>query len=237
MLVTRPGARGAAFVARLRAVGVSALHVPAIVLTRLPSADRIAAAAIGRDAILITSPFALDLTLAAFEGHAGKPPLFVVGGASARRAREAGFPVLAAAPSGAGELVRRLASEGLAAGLKILWPCGDRAPRPALAATCPTVEPLVVYRNEDAYAAGATRLEADVVAGADVVGFWSPSAVEAWVAAITRLGLDPGAHRACAIGETTAIACREAGIDRITIARRPDDDAMLAAFLEGEPSR
>jgi uroporphyrinogen-III synthase len=159
---------------------------------------------------------------------AGGPRVACVGPETARAAERAGAAVaLVPDRHDAESLAEALIARGPVAGLRVLFPCSERA--------LGTIEGLlgragaevvrhVVYRPVpvEAIPVGATD-------GVDVAVFLSPSAVEAFAG----LGGDLHAARALAIGPTTAAALRARGVEP-RIAPTADRAGILSALLDRE---
>lgn len=132
-----------------------------------------------------------------------------------------------------GERIARHASPGARV---LLWRSarGDAALPRALreAGLVPTDVPA--YRTAAAGEPGAEDLAgADVQAFAaappDAVFFASASAVKGY---LSRTGQEVKKIKAVCIGQTTAAACKAAGILHLAVAKEPDFDAMIAVWRE-----
>lgn len=141
---------------------------------------------------------------------------------------------------GAASLAQQIISAGAgadggAAGrapTRVLFPCSDRA-RPTLAKTLSqagiVVDARIAYRTvaiERSAGVHAASDGAAVAVGVDVIVFYSPSSVEAFVAA----GMTVGTAVIACIGETTAAAAKAVGLTVTIISDKPSDQAMVDAI-------
>lgn len=242
VLLTRPTGRGEALVRRLRQLGAEVEPRPTIAL--VPPADpgpaRAAVASLDRfDWLLFTSPAGVRFFLETLR-EASIPPTIeakigALGPATARELARAGnHPTLVAEES---------RSEGLAAALEGRLASGERVllVRPEVARQVlveslrslgARVEPVAFYRN--VAAPGVDALAREVSERRfDAVVFTSPSTfrrlLEAGPADPLLRALRETA--VVVIGEVTARALTDAGLDRFTIAAEPTDEAIIEAIL------
>lgn len=169
-----------------------------------------------------------------------RPLVAAVGPATAHAAEEAGFSVeyVAANHSGVGlaeELVESVR------GKKVFLPRSDRA-NPELPAALKRhgamVTEVVAYRTVPPSKADRDRVNESLNKEIDGILFFSPSAVQNFLALVDRKRLDKLQGRAVmvAIGPTTAGALSAAGMQRIAWATDTTPNAVLQA-LEGHLAR
>jgi uroporphyrinogen-III synthase len=122
-------------------------------------------------------------------------------------------------------LVEAFAGQELA-GRRVLLPVSDRAAETVetgLAARGATIDRVVAY--ETGAAPGTRDLLLDELGrGVDAVAFASPSAVEAYAAAVGAAG---AVVPAVAIGPTTAAAVEAAGLRLLGVAQAPTPDGLV----------
>ncbi len=246
--LTRPAESGVALGRRLEVLGAEVLSCPAI--RRAPPIsweplDRgIAAVLEGHfDGVLFTSPAAVEpfwLRLKAAGGRLSSLEGLFIGavgaGTAAALARigvqvdvvpeqEDGASLAVAVAETMGEEIR---------GRRFLQPRaeGGRAElADGLEERDAMVEARPAYRTLRVAPAELAPLVAALHEGRmEVVVFASPSAVDSLLAVAGPAGMERVG--AVSIGTTTAGALVRAGVSRITIARRSDDDGLLAAVRE-----
>jgi uroporphyrinogen III methyltransferase/synthase len=168
------------------------------------------------------------------------PRAAAVGPVTADAAEAAGFSVeyVAADHSGAG-LARELGQE--LRNKNVLLPRSDRAnpELPAALRRCGAlVTEVVAYRNLPPGTTDQEKLHESLRDGVDSILFYSPSAVENFLALLgpERLGTLQGRVLMVAIGPTTANALSAAGIQRIARAAETTTKAIVEA-LEGHLAR
>jgi len=168
------------------------------------------------------------------------PPAAAVGPTTSGAAEAAGFSVeyVAAEHSGAG-LARELGAE--LRGRKVLLPRSDRANSdlPAALRKCGAlVTEVVAYRNLPPSGTDREKVEECLEDGVDGILFYSPSAVQNFLALLgsERMGSFQGRVLMVAIGPTTANALSGAGIQRIARAADITTKAVVEA-LEGHLAR
>ena len=192
--LTRPQGRNAEFAQRLREAGHEVVEVP---LTEIRSADPFPDP-VGFDGVLFTSVSAVER---APESNAW-PRVGAVGEKTARALEERGIPVDVIGEGGGAELA---VAWGDAKGQRLLLPQAREA-HPALAdglqgadVTCVAVYETVPCENVDR----------EALESAELVCFFAPSAVRAYVA----LGLQP--TRYWGHGPTTRAAMADLGLASI----------------------
>lgn len=150
-------------------------------------------------------------------------PVFAVGDATARAARDAGFASVRSAEGALNDLATLIRAE--ASGLSILHPCALE-PAGDLSAA---IGPAAPVRSVPVY--GAQETLAAPPPAWDAVLIHSPRAARALVAALTRQG---GSDRvAVAISAAAADPLRQVGFKALRIADGPTESALLEAFGNG----
>ncbi len=234
ILVTRPGPAGAELALMLEGLGSETRHLPVFEIQRLDPPADLAAEAAAAHGLLITSKKGLEALLASLPEVDRGLVAHCVGEATAAAARSAGFPPGSVSSRGGLEdLVARMLAEVELAGLRLLWPASalsDPAPAEPLAAAGAEIRLVPLYEPRSIL----EPADLEQAVGFEVFVFASPSALEAF------LGAAASAQRArllengiaIAIGATTARALEAAGWRRIHVARKPDNEGLLAACLE-----
>jgi hydroxymethylbilane synthase len=247
--VTRAGEAGAAFAARLRALGAEPIVCPAITIAPPEETAPLdeAIANIGRyDWLVFASANAVRsffARLAALGRDTGALVDVQVGAVGPGTA--AALVVAGCAPD---YVVGTHTGEALAAelpdvaGARILLPAADIA-RPALAdglrARHALVDVVVAYRTLSAAPEEGEQLAALVRdGGLDALTFTSPSTVHGTMAMLDAAGVEVATPRRVArrpavvcIGETTAEAARESGLAVDAVAEVHSADGMVAALI------
>lgn len=212
LIVTRPDPGGSATVARARALGLDARHMPLFAAVGLlwtpPSAEDF-------DALLLTSAQAVRLAGPGLAALAALP-VHAVGTATAEVAEAAGLTVAAIGPGDAQRLLDAMTSSKSP---RILWLCGRE--RSAFDARGAELVPLPVY---------AVDPLVPPTGWADAIA--RPAALMAHSArAAERIAMLAGAARKhlslLAISPSVAAAAGD-GWAGLVISERPDDAAMLA---------
>lgn len=213
------------------ALALAPLRVIALPLTRTEDPDDPGALVRalergGYGAIAVASPRAAEALLRSL-GHALMPEVFAVGPATARVLADAGHPVVT--PDGvhdAASLAEAIVARGAA---RVLVPRAEDGREEGIAilrAAGIEVDEVVAYRtvavtDEALLAPGRAALATAV---ACVV--FAPSQVTALDALV---GIRTLTMPLVAIGETTAAALRELGVDRIAVASAPTPEGVAAA--------
>lgn len=239
LALTGPDGDGGSLGEGLRALGVETLALPLLVEEPAAGGEALGGALRAKraaaDCVAFASPRAVDafLRLAGPPGPA-KACCIAVGPETARRAREAGFEVLAEGEGpGAAGLLAALDALPVGRGLpgsRILLPGSDRA-RPDLAeglrARGAAVETVPIYsvRPVADPAAARGRLGAEALDGAVLA---SPSAAEVLAAAGPPGPLPP----LFAIGPTTAASMRRLGLPVAGTAAAATAEGLLLAVKE-----
>jgi uroporphyrinogen-III synthase len=212
LIVTRPDPGGAATVARARALGLDARHLPLFAARPLAWT---APDPLDFDALLLTSAQAARLGGTELARLAGLP-VHAVGAATAEAATAAGLRVTEIGASDAQTLIDAMTSRGIA---RILWLCGrDRTDFDARGAAISALP---------SYAVDTVPPPAEwpaLVAAPAVLLAHSARAAERIAALV------PGAraHLALVAISAKAASAAGAGWGDIAVAERPDDAAMLA---------
>jgi uroporphyrinogen-III synthase len=230
LVVTRPQADGERTAAALRARGHEVLVAP---LLRVEPVK--AELSGGWGAVIITSANAPG----AVAGHAAcealfKLPVFAVGRRSAEAARQAGFTDVATAGGDVRDLVLLIAARRADAKAPLLYLAGeDRAADlvAELAVHGIAAEMAVVYRA--ASAPFPPGLSAALTAGeVDAVLHFSKRSAENYLAGAAQAGVAGpalGVRHIC-LSAQIAEPLMGAGANRIAIAPRPDEAALIASL-------
>lgn len=235
VLVTRPLPDGERTAATLRGRGYDVLVAP------LMQVKPIAADLTGeRSAVIISSANALRALDARQVSSLLKLPLFAVGQRSADAAREAGFKDVHSANGDAGDLIRLVAASHSDQAATYLYLAGeDRAAdlEDELANRGLRVRTVTVYRNvtlnyptELAQALGKRKI--------DGVLHFSRRSAENYMNGAKAAGLEQMAQAAqhFCLSDQVAEPLRAAGVvDQITVAREPNEAALLALLPPPRP--
>lgn len=247
--VTRAGAAGAAFAARLREFGAEPMLCPAIEIAPPDDSGLLdaAIASIERyDWVVFASANAVEAFVERLTAR-GKD-LAALGCARIGAVGPRTAAALAEVGRAADFVARTHTGEALAAelpgveGARVLLPAADIA-RPALAdglrARRALVDVVVAYRTLLAAPEEGARLAALIRDGAlDALTFTSPSTVRGVVTMLNAAGLDVAALSAAAsrpailcIGPTTAQAARDAGLPVDAVAGEHSGDGLVRALV------
>jgi uroporphyrinogen-III synthase len=231
LLVTRARPDGERTAAALRARGCDVLLGPLTEIELLavdPGAGR-------WDALVLTSPHAAH-ALAQNRGRWQGLPVYTVGRRTAAAARDCGIADVTSADGALGDLVALLRDR--AAGTRLLYLAGaDRSGDLAagLATARIAVDTVVVYR-----AVQLTRLPVEVATALaagriDGVLHYSKRAAEAYLACAAAAGLTAPAlqPRQFCLSERVAVALTAAGAGAVSVARNPDEAALIALATGG----
>lgn len=246
VVVTRSGAQGDALVNRLKDLGATVLHYPALSFAPPPNVEllRDAIANIAHyDWLLFTSANAVlavsDQVIEQYGHlHVTLPTIATVGNATASAVAALGWTVHYIAARGGG---LALATElPVAAGSRILLPRADIAsadlPNVLRDRDC-VVREVVAYRTVSNHTLSLTPVGDDQ--NVDALTFTSPSTVAAFVAAARSAGWNLMREQrlgrliiAC-IGETTAIAVRQHTLVADVVATEQSAEGLVAALARG----
>ncbi|MCL5777258.1 uroporphyrinogen-III synthase [Limibaculum sp. FT325] len=227
VLVTRPEAEAARVVARLAALGIAALAWPLTAIRFLPGPVAIPD---GTGALLFTSANGV----AAFARASARRdlPALCVGERTAEAARQAGFTDAESADGDVRSLARLAACHGARA---MLHPRGEDAAGDLaghLARHGIAVAEAILYAAEETGAVPPPICQALESGRPCVVTAWSPR--NAAILA-RRFAANPAWRRenlhAAAISDRAAGPLRDGGLGAVTVAARPDGDAMLDAIV------
>lgn len=231
MLVTRPEPDAQVTLARLRALDIEAVAAPLMVRqtldASLPPSD-------GFAAMVLTSANAVR-SLAdrgVLADYAGLPVL-AVGDRTAREAEEAGFLKVSSAAGALGDLVNAIRISGLKGPL--FHPTGRHQSGDLAKALAPLGVMVAAARIYDMVAIEA--LPDDVLAGLADGGIGAVLAYSRRTAEIfagLAASLDPAQRSRIAmlcLSEAVAGPLLESHFNRISLADRPDEDAMMALAL------
>jgi uroporphyrinogen-III synthase len=236
LLVTRPEPDGARTAQRLRDLGHEAMLAP--LLSVVPVAN-VEPGPGPWDALLVTSAngaravadrprFAALRTL----------PLLTVGRSSAEAARAAGFADVQSAEGDAADLARLAAARFPEGGVRLLYLAGqDRARDLAalLAERRIAVEVAVVYRAEPAASFPPPVQAALQDRAIDGVVHFSRRSVETYLACAEGLiGAALAPVHYC-LSERAAEPLRAAGAGTVTVAARPEEDALIESVALRRP--
>lgn len=228
VLVTRPLPEAEATATRLAALGHESLVVP------LFRAEPVAAECHDDAAALaVTSPrtvsFLTDDSIIAMRDL----PVFAVGDRTAAALCLAGFRDVRSAAGDVHDLARLIAGAGLARGATVLSPGGEIRAGDLGAALEPCGLRLVapaVYRIVAEPVPPTALGEAFRVERVDAVLHYSPKSSAGFLNLVDQAGVKEAAARslhAC-LSEAVATPLRDAGWASIAVARRPEEEALLA---------
>lgn len=231
MLVTRPEPDAQSSLSRLRALDIDAVAAPLMVRqtldASLPKPD-------GFAAMVLTSANAVRSLLdRGVVAHYAQLPVLAVGDRTAREAEEAGFGKVSSAAGALSDLVNAVAISGLKGPL--FHPTGRHQSGDLAKALAPLGVMVASAKIYDMVAIEA--LPSEVLAG---LGDGSIGAVLAYsrrtaeIFAALADGLTAPQRRRIAmlcLSEAVAEPLLEAHFHRISLADRPDEDAMMALAL------
>jgi len=229
VLLTRPREDAAPLAALLEAGGYRAALEPMLVIEPVPATLQIA----GYQAVLATSANGVRALAAAVPGR--NLPLFAVGDATARAAREAGFSSVESA-AGDSAALALLVADRLDPGAGPLLHVSGEHVAGDLAGTLTArgfaVEQRVLYRA--AAPSGLSEATARLIAeGAiDAVLFFSPRSARTFVSLAKAAGLAPACAGIVAVCLSPAVAEAAAAIAwrGVSVASRPDSAALIEAL-------
>jgi uroporphyrinogen-III synthase len=231
MLVTRPEPDSHSTVARLAALDIDAVAAPLMVRqpldTSLPPPD-------GFTAMVLTSANAVRAMVdRGVVADYLQLPVFAVGERTAREAEQAGFERVSSAAGALRDLVNAMAIARLPG--PVFYPAGKHRSGDLAQALSPLGIMVVTARIYDMVAVDA--LPSDILAGLgngdiDAVLHYSRRTAEIFASLAT--GLDKHRHNQPAmlcLSELVAEPLLENRFSRISLADRPDEDAMMALAL------
>lgn len=231
MLVTRPEPDAQSSLSRLEALGITAVAAP--VMTRqaldvsLPPAD-------GFVAMVVTSANAVRTLV---ERDVIKDyrhlPVFAVGDRTARDAEEAGFARVSSAAGSVADLVNAMTIARMRGPL--FYPTGKHQSADLAKALAPLGIMVATAKIYEMVAVDALpqAILADLASG-QISAVLAYSRRTAEIFATLAEGLEPAQRRAISmlcISESVAEPLLAAHFNRISLADRPDEDAMMALAL------
>jgi uroporphyrinogen-III synthase len=230
MLVTRPEPDAQGTVARLNAVGISAIAAPLMVrktLTpSLPQAD-------GFNAMVLTSANALralaDRGVLEQYRHL---PVFAVGDRTAREASQAGFLKVSSAAGALQDLINAMAISGMRG--PIFYPTGKHQSGDLAKALAPFGIMVVTAKVYDMVAVEALpdAILADLGGEIRAALAYSRRSAEIFADLASNLPRERRNKLALlCLSETVAEPLLEARFSRISLADHPDEDAMISLAL------
>lgn len=231
MLVTRPEPDGQATLSRLRALDIEAVAAPLMVRqtldASLPPSD-------GFAAMVLTSANAVRaLAERGVLADYAQLPVLAVGDRTAREAEEAGFAKVSSAAGALSDLVNAIRISGLKGPL--FHPTGRHQSGDLAKALAPLGVMVATAKIYDMVAIDA--LSADILAGladGSIGAVLAYSRRTAEIFATLAARLDQTQRRRIAmlcLSEAVAGPLLEAHFNRISLADRPDEDAMMALAL------
>ena len=230
MLVTRPEPDAQATLARLDALGIAATAAPLMVRqtldASLPPPD-------GFTAMVLTSANAVRSLLdRGVLDHYRHLPVFAVGDRTAREASEAGFERVSSAAGAFQDLVNAMTIARVPG--PIFYPTGKHQSADLAKALAPLGVMVVTAKIYDMVAADALP-EAILDGLGDSIGaVLAYSRRSAEIFARLAASLSPTKRRSLAmlcLSEAVAEPLLEARFSRISLADRPDEDAMMTLAL------
>jgi uroporphyrinogen-III synthase len=231
ILVTRPRPDAEVTAEKLRGMGHEAVVAPLLEIDLYPSA---VPPLDGAQALIVTSRNALRALDARGLSHAEKErPVFAVGGATARMARESGFSGIRTGEGTAELLLPLIVSNCKPDAGPLIHLAGEKTAwdlKGAIEAAGFTVEQPVVYRAVPANTLPEPALDALGADKVDGVMLMSPETAKIYVALLAAHGIGPIALQVRHFCLSQAVAAElsslpEAGVE---VAGAPTQDALLA---------
>ena len=240
VLLTRPVEDAAPLARRLDALGHRAVVEPLLTIRYL---DSIAVDLSGVQALAFTSANGVRALIHARPDAAKADlPVFAVGAATAAAARDAGFALVTSGAGDVESLARVIvaqASPGAGALLHIAGRerAGDLAG--ALQEAGFTARRLVLYAAEGVTALSGETQAALRAGKIDDVIIFSPRTARQFVTLITQAGLQGAVARLrlVALSARVAEAAKPLAFATVSVASRPDQDALLDLFDAGVASK
>jgi uroporphyrinogen III methyltransferase/synthase len=247
VLVTRPADPRDELVGALRRAGAAPVSIPMTAIEDAPGADAGVTAAVRGaaeyDALIFTSRNSVSRWVAALRARGLAPdtlgrPVFCVGPATARLAREFGWSdvSLPDARADADALAAEIERDLGVRGRRYLFLRAERArdviPE-RLRAGGATVDEIVLYRTVAAAVDVNALRKALLAREFDALTFASPSAAQAFAG-----HLDESSRSAArdvpiaALGPTTAAALGAAGLPAVVVAAEPTPQALVVALAQ-----
>ncbi len=230
MLVTRPEPDAQATLARLDALGIAATAAPLMVRqtldASLPPPD-------GFTAMVLTSANAVRSLLdRGVLEHYRQLPVFAVGDRTAREASEAGFERVSSAAGAFQDLVNAMTIARVPG--PIFYPTGKHQSADLAKALAPLGVMVVTAKIYDMVAADALPEAILDELGDSIGAVLAYSRRSAEIFAHLAANLSPTKRRSLAmlcLSEAVAEPLLEARFSRISLADRPDEDAMMTLAL------
>lgn len=230
MLVTRPEPDAQATLARLDALGISALAAPVMVRqtldASLPPPD-------GFTAMVLTSANAVRaLAERGVLEQYRHLPVFAVGDRTAREASEAGFERVSSAAGALQDLVNAMTIARMRG--PIFYPTGKHQSADLAKALAPLGVMVATAKIYDMVAIEALPDQILAELGGEIGAVLAYSRRSAEIFATLAAGLPRDRRSRLAmlcLSETVAEPLLEARFSRISLADRPDEDAMMALAL------
>ena len=231
MLVTRPEPDAQVTLSRLHALDIEAVATPLLVRetldASLPPSD-------GFAAMVLTSANAVrSLVDRGVVGQYARLPVLAVGDRTAREAEEAGFSKVSSAAGALNDIVNAIAISGLKGPL--FHPTGRHQSGDLAKALAPLGVMVATSKIYDMVAIDALPGEILAALGDGSIGaVLAYSRRTAEIFAALADGLDAPQRRRIAmlcLSEAVAEPLLEAHFHRISLADRPDEDAMMALAL------
>ena len=230
MLVTRPEPDAQATLARLDALGIAATAAPLMVRqtldASLPPPD-------GFTAMVLTSANAVRSLLdRGVLDHYRHLPVFAVGDRTAREASEAGFERVSSAAGAFQDLVNAMTIARVPG--PIFYPTGKHQSADLAKALAPLGVMVVTAKIYDMVAADALPEAILDELGDSIGAVLAYSRRSAEIFARLAASLSPTKRRSLAmlcLSEAVAEPLLEARFSRISLADRPDEDAMMTLAL------
>jgi len=230
MLVTRPEPDAQATLARLDALGIAGIAAPVMVRqtldASLPPAD-------GFTAMVLTSANAIrSLTDRGVLGQYRHLPVFAVGDRTAREAVEAGFERVSSAAGALQDLVNAMSIARMRG--PIFYPTGKHQSADLAKSLAPLGVMVATAKIYDMVAIEALPEQVLAGLGGEIGAVLAYSRRSAEIFATLAASL-PRERRSClamlCLSEIVAEPLLEARFSRISLADRPDEDAMMALAL------
>lgn len=230
MLVTRPEPDAQATLARLDALGISAIAAPVMVrqtlAASLPPPD-------GFTAMVLTSANAVRaLADRGMLNRYRHLPVFAVGDRTAREAEEAGFARVSSAAGALQDLINAMTIARVPG--PIFYPTGKHQSADLAKSLAPLGVMVVTAKVYDMVATDALPEALLAGLGGEIGAVLAYSRRSAEIFAHLAAGLSPQKRRGLAmlcLSEAVAEPLLEARFSRISLADRPDEDAMMALAL------
>lgn len=237
VLITRPVEDAGPLAQRIEALGHKTIIEPLLAIRFLGARVDLS----GVQALAFTSANGVRALKAALGNDVpAAMPVFAVGRATAKAARDAGFEKVTAAAGDVESLAARIGEDAQASGGAILHVAGrDRAGdlAAALAREGLDARRVVLYAADATSELTAATVAALLKGSVDDVVIFSPRTARQFVTLAGNAGLRPEMRRVrlLAFSPRVADAAKDLSFAEVAIAARTDEDALLA-LLSGEPN-